>query len=165
MRSLEDVQAWRGMTMVDADGAKLGTVEDVYLDRQTGEPEWVTVRTGLFGRKRSFVPIRYAEPTGEEEIRVPVGKEVVKDAPKIEPDGELSPEEERTLYEHYGRADYGEWRGEDRTTALAPTTDEPADEPAGDARAGGPAIVGVRLRRVIVVAAPVGDRTDAGDRA
>src|SRR5439155_2797405 len=57
MKTLEDVQTWRGMKVVDADGDKIGTIEDIYLDRQTGEPEWATVKTGIFGRKVSFVPI------------------------------------------------------------------------------------------------------------
>jgi hypothetical protein len=130
MTTLQDVQTWRGMKMVDADGEKIGTIEDVFLDRQTGEPEWATVKTGLFGLKSSFVPIRDAEVTGENEIRVPIRKEQVKDAPKVDPDGELSPDEERQLWEHYGRADYDE-----------------------------PRIVGVRLRRVVVVA-PVPDDSE-----
>lgn len=114
--------------MVDADGEKVGSVEDIYLDRQTGEPEWVTVRTGLFGTKVSFVPIHDAERTEDGKIRVPFEKKPVKDAPRTEPDGELSPEEEQRLYEHFGA----------------------------------PPVVGVRLRRIIVVAAaPVDDEQRA----
>jgi sporulation protein YlmC with PRC-barrel domain len=144
MKTLQDVQTWQGMKVIDADGDKIGTIEDVYLDRQTGEPEWATVKTGVFGLKKSFVPIGDAEVTDDNEVRVPVQKEQVKDAPRVDPEGELSPDEERQLWEHYGRADYDEWQGEDRTTAL----DLPDDtEPAGSA----PAVVGVRLRRIIVV--------------
>jgi hypothetical protein len=64
------------------------------------------------------VPIGGAEVTGENEVRVPLQKEQVKDALRTYPDGELSPEEERKLWEHYGRSDYDEWQGEDRTRAL-----------------------------------------------
>ncbi len=39
--------------MVDADGEKIGTIEDILLDRQTGEPAWAAVKTGLFGLKHS----------------------------------------------------------------------------------------------------------------
>jgi sporulation protein YlmC with PRC-barrel domain len=146
MNKLEKVQNWRGMRVVDADGDKIGTIEDVFLDRHTGEPEWATVKTGLFGLKSSFVPIREAQVTGDEEVRLPFQKEQVKNAPKIDADGELSPDQERQLWEYYGRSDYDEWQGEDRTTAL----DLPDDRPGGDDEA--PAIVGVRLRRVIVIA-------------
>src|SRR5829696_4353115 len=73
--------------------------QDVY--DETGQPEWVTVRTGLFGTKESFVPIRNADLT-DDGVRVPVSKERVKDAPKIDTDGHLSPQEETELYRYYG---------------------------------------------------------------
>ena len=144
MATLQDVQTWRGMKVMDADGDKIGTIEDVFLDRHTGEPAWATVKTGLFGRKVTYVPIRDAELAGDNEIRLPIQKEQVKEAPKIEPEGELTPDQERMLYEHYGRSDYGEWQGQDQTTDM----DLPEDVPA---------LVGVRLRRVVVVALPPED--------
>jgi sporulation protein YlmC with PRC-barrel domain len=163
--TLQDVQTWRGMTMVDEDGDKIGTIEDVFLDRQTGEPAWLGVKTGLFGLKHTLVPIGGAEMTDDDTVRVPLGKEQVKDAPRVDPDGELSPEEERKLWEHYGLADYGEWQGQDRTRDLAlPDEDEDVARRSGDgtdAGDGAPQIVGVRLRRVVVIAAPAGDR-DSG---
>jgi hypothetical protein len=74
-------------------------------------PEWAAVGTGLFGRKLTFVPLAGAEPQGEQPglvesavdvIRVPVTKDQVKDAPRVDPDEELSPAEEERLYRHYG---------------------------------------------------------------
>jgi uncharacterized protein (TIGR02271 family) len=115
MQTLQDVQTWRGSKLVDRDGSKIGTIEEIYLDRKSGEPEWVTVKTGLFGSNVNFVPIADASPSGEGEVRVAYSKDQVKDAPNIEPDGQLSEDEERRLYQHYGRSDYGEWTGEDRT--------------------------------------------------
>jgi uncharacterized protein (TIGR02271 family) len=116
MATLQDVESWRGRTLVDADGDKIGSIDDIYLDRQNGEPEWLAVKTGLLGRNVSFVPIRDADLSGDE-VRVAHAKDTVKDAPNVDPDGELSPEEERRLYEHYGRSDYDEWTdaSEDRT--------------------------------------------------
>ena len=166
MQTLEDVQTWRGKRMVDPDGDKIGTIEDIFLDRQTGEPAWAAVKTGLFGRKHTLVPIRDAV-TQDDEIRVSFDKEQVKDAPNIDPDGELSPDEERQLWEHYGRSDYDEWQGDDRTRALAlPNEDEDrARRTATETEAGtaGPAIVGVRLRRVVVLSVPVGEREPGQD--
>jgi len=103
MPTLEDVTAWRGRNLVDRDGDKIGSVEEVYVDRQSGEPEWLAVKTGLFGSKLSFVPLGEADATGDE-VRVPYEKAQVKDSPNIESDGELSPEEEQRLYSHYGRS-------------------------------------------------------------
>src|SRR6478736_4807300 len=90
-----------GRDVYDESGDKIGSAAEVYLDDETGRPEWVTVRTGLFGTKESFVPIRDADLT-DDGIRVPVSKERVKDAPKIDTDGHLSPEEEQELYRYYG---------------------------------------------------------------
>jgi hypothetical protein len=93
------------------------------------------------------VPIADAEPTDDDKVRVPFQKEQVKKAPKVDADDELSPDEERQLYEHFGRSDYGDWRGEDRSigTGLSDDSDQAEGEPG---------VVGVRLRRVIIVAAP-----------
>jgi sporulation protein YlmC with PRC-barrel domain len=162
VNDLQDVQNWRGKKMVDPDGDTIGTIEDVFLDRQTGEPAWVAVKTGLFGLKHTVVPIQGAQLTDDDNVRIPLQKETVKDAPRIDPDGQLSPEDERKLWEHYGMSDYEEWRGEDRTRALA-LPDEAEDrerQSAAEAEAGSgaPAIVGVRLRRVVVIATPVGGR-------
>ncbi len=73
------------------------------------------------------MPIREAQVTGENEVRVPFQKEQVKDAPRIDADGQLSPEQERQLWEYYGRSDYDEWQGDDRTTALDMPDDRPGD--------------------------------------
>jgi len=89
-----------GADVYDADGNKIGTASEVYLDDRSGAPEWVTVRTGLFGTKESFVPIRDADLTGDG-LRVRVSKDAVKDAPTIETDGPLSPAEEQELYRYY----------------------------------------------------------------
>jgi uncharacterized protein (TIGR02271 family) len=90
-----------GQDVYDESGEKIGSAAEVYLDDETGQPEWVTVRTGLFGTKESFVPIRNADLT-DDGVRVPVSKTQVKDAPKIDTDGHLSPQEEQELYRYYG---------------------------------------------------------------
>ena len=56
--------AQRGQDLYDADGDKLGSVEEIYLDAQTGEPEWALVNTGLFGTKSTFVPLQGASEDG-----------------------------------------------------------------------------------------------------
>jgi len=115
----EDVLSWRDRDLIDNDGDKIGKIDDIYLDRETDQPEWAVVTTGLFGTKRTFVPLQEATPD-QDGIRVPFEKATVKDAPKIDPDGELSRDEEQTLYRHYGR-DYADYDGPsgvlDRDTA------------------------------------------------
>ena len=82
-------------------GDKIGSIGQIYVDLSTGEPSWVTVRTGLFGMSESFVPLEGATDNGKD-IMVNYDKDTVKDAPRIDADRDLSPEEEETLYAHYG---------------------------------------------------------------
>ena len=89
-----------GSTAVGTDG-KLGTVGEVYLDDETGRPEWATVRTGLFGTKEAFVPLADANLSGQD-LRLPYDKNKVKHAPHIDSEGHLSPAEESELYRYYG---------------------------------------------------------------
>jgi uncharacterized protein (TIGR02271 family) len=112
-----------GQDVYDESGEKIGSAAEVYLDDETGQPEWVTVRTGLFGTKESFVPIRNADLT-DDGVRVPVSKERVKDAPKIDADGHLSPQEEQELYRYYGM-------GAGTDTAQTETTTETTTGTAG----------------------------------
>jgi hypothetical protein len=154
MTTLEQANTWTGMTAVDQDGKKIGTIEDIFLDRHTGEPAWATVKTGLFGMKSSFVPLRGAEQAEDGVVHIPIDRELVKHAPKIDADHELTPEQERRLWEHYGRTDYGDWQGDDRTSDL---DERSAGTTAEAPVAGEPVVVGVRLRRVVVVAAPEPD--------
>jgi uncharacterized protein (TIGR02271 family) len=108
MPDLDTIRGWEGRTLVDRDGGRVGSIDAIYLDDRTGQPEWALVNTGLFGTKASFVPLAQATQTGDD-IVVPYDKQLVKDAPRVDPDGQLSEAEERQLWRHYG-LDY------DRTT-------------------------------------------------
>ena len=90
-----------GRTVIGSDGNKIGTVADVYFDKETRVPEWALVKTGLIGAKSSFVPITSATASGDA-LRVPFTKDQVKGAPSLDDDGELSQEEEALLSQHYG---------------------------------------------------------------
>ena len=92
----------KGGNVVGSDGSKIGSIGQLYADDDTGEPTWVTVKTGLFGTSESFVPVEGAHNQGEDLV-VPYSKEHVKDAPRVDADGHLSPEEEDRLYTYYDR--------------------------------------------------------------
>src|SRR3954469_18652543 len=121
MGSRTEVLSWRGQDALDSDGDKIGKIEEIYLDAQTDEPEWALVNTGLFGTKSSFVPLRNASPSGDG-ISLPYDKATVKDAPKVDPDGRLSSEEEAELYRHYS-LDYGNGASSGSDMSDAGTTD------------------------------------------
>ncbi|MGB5952841.1 MAG: PRC and DUF2382 domain-containing protein [Ornithinimicrobium sp.] len=86
--------------VVDSDGDKVGKIGQVYLDDDSGNPEWVTVKTGLFGTSETFVPLSAAD-LSDDTIRVPYDKATIKDAPRVDADQHLSPEQEDDLYRHY----------------------------------------------------------------
>ena len=129
MPDVDTVRGWQGATMVDRDGDRIGNIDAIYLDDQTGEPEWALVTTGLFGTRSTFVPIAQAAASGDQ-VQVPFDKQRVKDAPTMDPDGHLSEQEEQALWRHYG-LDYGGGDGAAGTDAdtvgrdlSGPTTDE-----------------------------------------
>jgi uncharacterized protein (TIGR02271 family) len=99
--TIEDAKTWRGYDAVGPDANKLGSIEDIYLDQATGEPEWVALKTGMFGGKLSFAPLTQARQDGDT-IVLPYEKNQIKNAPRVEADGALSQEEEAQLYRHYG---------------------------------------------------------------
>ena len=108
--SIDTVQSWQGRTMVDPAGDKLGTIDAIYLDDETGQPEWATVTRGLFSAKAAFVPLAQAQDIGDS-VQVPYDKQQVTDAPSPQADGSLSQDEEAELYRHYG-LEYSEPRSD-----------------------------------------------------
>jgi uncharacterized protein (TIGR02271 family) len=108
--SIDTVKSWQGRTMVDPAGDKLGKIDAIYLDDETGQPEWALVTSGLFSAKATFVPLAQSQATGDS-VQVPYGKDQVKDAPGMEAEGQLSQDEEAELYRHYG-LDYSEHRSD-----------------------------------------------------
>jgi hypothetical protein len=104
---------WRGRTVVDRSGEKIGTLRDVYLDDQD-RPYWGSVATGLFGRNETLVPLTAIE-AGEEELRLPYARDHVEAAPNVDPDVQLSAEDEERLAGHF-----------------EPAEPEPASEPEPD---------------------------------
>jgi uncharacterized protein (TIGR02271 family) len=162
-----DVLSYRGQELRGPDGQKIGTIDEIYLDTGTQQPEWAVVTTGLFGTKQTFVPIRDAN-TSDDGITVPFDKSTVKDAPNIDPDGQLSGGEEAELYRHYG-LDYSEagsgsglaeGRGDDDARdpdavgrdVSGPTTDDAMTRSEEELRVGKTEREAgrVRLRKVVV---------------
>jgi uncharacterized protein (TIGR02271 family) len=132
MPDIDTVRGWQGRTMVDGGGDRIGSIEGIYADDQSGEPEWALVNTGLFGTKSTFVPIVQAsERNGD--VQVPYDKQLVKDAPRIEADQHLSEAEEQQLWRHYG-LDYG--AGQAGTAAQRQPDTEEIDRPVGAAAGG-----------------------------
>lgn len=117
---------------------KVGSIGQVYVDDSSGEPSWVTVKTGLFGTSESFAPLEGARVDGHD-IVVAVDEHAIKSAPRVDPDGSLSPEEEESLYRHYGLHGYGSDVGDQGTeVADQGTTEHPGEVDAVGRDTSGP---------------------------
>jgi hypothetical protein len=138
---------WQGRTLVDHHGEPLGTIEAIYLDKVTSQPEWALLEVGATGPDRTFVPLVSAGEEGDT-VRVLFAKTLVEGAPSMPADQELSEDQEGELYRHYGvpysRADSpsGLPAGEPEPTepALAaggPQTEEPVSASTPDMAAAG----------------------------
>jgi len=123
MISNHNLGAIMGAPVQGDDDDKIGTVGQIFVDPESGNPNWVTVHTGLFGRRESFVPLRDAT-WDHEVLHVPFDKDTIKDAPRIDTDEALSPEHEADLYRYYGIGDGNDReRDDDRNSDDGRTVD------------------------------------------
>jgi len=116
-----DANTLFGNTVTGRDGDKIGKVDEVYLDNASGQPEWVSVKTGLFGSNISLIPLAQASQSGDT-ITVPFDKAKVKDAPHHDPAAELSESDEADLYRYYGVTDTSASAQQTTTTQTTGTT-------------------------------------------
>jgi len=100
-RAKWNVAEWHGKMLIDCNGDKIGKLQDVYVDVETDEPQFATVKEGFIGRHLTFVPLGGIQ-IGPDDLQVPVAKEQVRSAPEIDMHGEeLSQADESTLYHHF----------------------------------------------------------------
>jgi hypothetical protein len=92
---------WRALAIVDREGTTVGTISEFYLDRETGQPTWALVDTGLFGQTQTFVPLVHATEISDG-LQVPYDKDHIKNTPRVDLHDELTPQEEAELFAHYG---------------------------------------------------------------
>jgi hypothetical protein len=97
---LDTLLAWRGRTVLDRKGETIGKLGDLYLDEATDRPEYAGVRTGLFGRHESIVPLAEIQER-DGDLVLPYDAELVRDAPNLEPDASLDEGEQERLARHY----------------------------------------------------------------
>jgi uncharacterized protein YrrD len=92
---------WLGKVIVDRDGERIGKLHDVYVDVETDEPQFGTVKEGFLDRHLTFVPLVGVD-VGPDELRATVTKAQVKSAPDLDLHGqEMSQADESALYHHF----------------------------------------------------------------
>lgn len=125
---MNDPDRLAGAAVVGCDMKKLGTVDAVYRDIESGRPEWVAVVSGLFGNQVSLVPLARAEFVGSD-LRLPYDREQLRTAPHHDPTRALSPSDEAELFRHYDvhhGGEIGEPQSSDRTGDARMTADDTA---------------------------------------
>jgi uncharacterized protein (TIGR02271 family) len=128
MITRNDIERVLDLTAYAEDGDRIGDVDDVYVDDHTREPKFALVNTGLFGLRSSFVPLQGAR-VEDDVLRLPYSKDRVKDAPNLDPDGDLDPAQERELFRYYDLEGHGTGIDEDATdTERGRTTDHRSGE-------------------------------------
>ena len=100
MTNAQSPASYMGKTAVDGQGSNIGTVGQVYVDDETGVPDWITVNTGMFGTKENFAPLYGSSVTGDDLV-LPFGKDVVKGSPEIKDAAHLDADEQEALYAYY----------------------------------------------------------------
>jgi uncharacterized protein (TIGR02271 family) len=131
MMSEHDLDRVIGATAYDSDGDRVGGVDTVYVDDETNQGKFALVNTGLFGMRSSFVPLEGATLDGDD-LRLAHPKDKIKDAPNLDPDGHLEPEQEQELFRYYGISEGHGAAGTPTTdtgTAGTPTTDTAGTAP------------------------------------
>ena len=102
MIRMADLREWRGHTIVDPEGHKIGTLESVYVDTSSDEPAMATVETGMLSHHRLvFVPLDGAT-VGPGYVTVAYAKKLVHECPSIGTDDILPAENEEAIFLHYG---------------------------------------------------------------
>ncbi len=87
-------------TAYDKTGDKLGSVKEVFVDEQSGQPTFVEVNHGLFGMNSSLVPLRGHDFTGDE-LKLAFSKDRIENAPEFDSDKPLTPEAQADIFKHY----------------------------------------------------------------
>ena len=118
--TVDQLAQMRGTDVYSSEGDKIGSVEEIFVDEQTGKPEWIGLGTGFLGTKKVLVPVTGAE-VRDDAVTVPYSKDQVKETPDIDSD-EISQETEQRLYAHYGLG-YSEQRSDTGLPEGAPSVD------------------------------------------
>ena len=100
---MPDAMSWLGMRIDDAYGARVGDVDDVYLEAD-GTPRWIFTRPG-----RVLIPATEAMAGGGR-VWVPYEKDMIKNAPAVASLEHVTPEHEAATWRWYSRGlDHSGW--------------------------------------------------------
>ena len=100
LRELEE--KYEGYTVYDNRGAKIGKVDDLFIDEADRE-EYVGVKMGFLGRKSTMIPMDIVRVNeADKALEVSESKDHIKDAPSFDDDEDITPEYEDRIRSHFG---------------------------------------------------------------
>ena len=103
----EPWQDMRGLAVYDVTDEQIGSVEDLYLDREVRLASYLVVSAGGFlgmGKKHFLVPVEeVSRDVGEERVTVTVPKDNVLNSPEVDLDvGVPAADLQRAIDAYYG---------------------------------------------------------------
>lgn len=108
-----------GYDVLDSQGNKIGTVDSVWLNGSTNDPEFIGVKTTWLVGKTHVVPLRDAQmDDGSRAVRLPYDQDLVKGAPSYDPNAVLRQDQQGEIYSYYENAQ----SQADDTTVARPVT-------------------------------------------
>ena len=119
---IDTALGWRGRTVLDRNGEKLGTLTELYLDSEDSRPAWAGIKRGLLRGGETIVPLAGVEEA-DDDLRLPFEHEHVDAAPAIDPEVQLTPDQEEALHAHFGR-DWARASGEETDDAMTRSEEE-----------------------------------------
>jgi sporulation protein YlmC with PRC-barrel domain len=102
----EPWQDIRELDVYDTNGEQIGSVEDLYVEREAQLPAFLDVAAGGFlgiGKKHFLIPIEeVSRDVSEERVTVNQGRDRVMGAPDFDPDEVPRVDVQRAVYAYYG---------------------------------------------------------------
>lgn len=99
--SPSEAKGWSGYEVDDAGGTGVGQVHGLFADAQSGDPSWLVVKQGRFGRTLVAVPLRDCA-AGAGRVWVAHDGRTIRSSPVVDPARPLLREHELTICAHYG---------------------------------------------------------------
>jgi len=100
--NVRELERYIDYSVLDQNDSKVGDVEAVWED-STGDPAFLSVRTGWLGFGRAHVVPADAASVSEQKhaIRLPYTKDVIKNAPSYDADTNIDAKAENEIYDYY----------------------------------------------------------------
>jgi len=101
MADSSEALSWIGFRVDDVYGARVGVVEDVYVDHASDAPCWLLTKMGRFSEVYALIPVQDAV-AGSGHVWVPFEKDLIRRAPQFATGMPVTQDAEMSLCAHYG---------------------------------------------------------------